>query len=108
MAPRRSFREPQLLSLAPLAFFSLPLKGGGPGWGSDRAPSYRRPPPGPLRGPTSPFQGEVKRGCGAQRRKRSQSSLVPLRLDRLVAHQVPKLVHLVDELLGLENPGVVL
>ena len=33
---------------------------------------------------------------------------VPLRLDRLVAHQVPDLVDLVDERLGLEHAGIVL
>src|SRR5262249_9498301 len=41
---------------------SLPLKGGGWGRGSKSVNAIAvRPPPGSLRLPTSPFQGEVKR-----------------------------------------------
>ena len=39
---------------------------------------------------------------------RLHGAAVPLRLDRLVAHQVPELVDLVDEALGLEHAGIVL
>ena len=39
-----------------------PACGRGPGWGSATSAVAEEPPPGSLRDPTSPLQGEVKKG----------------------------------------------
>src|SRR5947209_13096875 len=64
-------------------------------------PTTKRAPAAP-RLPT-PSQAERAADSG-----RASSSLVPLRLDCFVANEIPELVDLVDEFLGLEDAGVVL
>src|SRR5712671_3130950 len=91
---------------------ALPLPFWGEGWGEgvrglsiDRTPSPHPSPYGRGSRPSSPHRQWPTSVFASEPLSRRAASL---RLDRLDAHQVPDLVDLLDERLGLEDLGIVL